>query len=95
MEEIEKTTTGPERKAALCGLLEKEAELIAGIGQHRLSAGREAQEKAVERFLDAVSRQRCIHSIYTRRGVHLVIALFHRSHSKASHIVCLPPMLPE
>ena len=65
LEEIEKTTTGPERKAALCGLLEKEAELIAGIGQHRLSAGREAQEKAVERFLDAVSR---IHSIYTRRG---------------------------
>ena len=92
MEEIEKTTTGPERKAALCGLLEKEAELIAGIGQHRLSAGREAQEKAVERFLDAVSR---IHSIYTRRGVHLVIALFHRSPSKASHIVCLPPMLPK
>ena len=55
LERINSTTSGAERKAALCALLEKEAELIAGIGQHRSVAGREASERTVERFLDAVS----------------------------------------
>jgi hypothetical protein len=55
LERINSTTTGPERKAALCALLEREAELIAGISQHRTVAGTAAQEKAVERFLDATA----------------------------------------
>ena len=55
LERINSTTSGAERKAALCSLLEKEAELIAGIGQHRTAAGTAACEKAVEKFLDAVS----------------------------------------
>ena len=52
---INETTSGPERKAALCGLLEQEAQLIASIGKHKIEAGKEHQKKAVERFLDAVS----------------------------------------
>ena len=55
LDRINSTTSGAERKAALCGLLEQEAELIAGIGQHRLMAGREAEEKSVHKFLEAVS----------------------------------------
>ena len=58
MERINSTTSGAERKAALCALLEREAELIAGIGQHRTVAGRAGRERAVERFLDAVSGAR-------------------------------------
>ena len=56
LDHINSTTSGAERKAALCALLEKEAELIAGIGQHRLVAGQAAQDRAGERFLEAVSR---------------------------------------
>ena len=52
---INETTSGPERKAALCGLLEQEAQLIASIGKHKIEAGKEHKKKAVERFLDAVS----------------------------------------
>jgi hypothetical protein len=55
LDRINSTTTGAERKAALCSLLEQEAELIAGIGQHRLEAGRQAQDRTVERFLDATA----------------------------------------
>lgn len=55
LDRINSTTSGAERKAALCALLEQEAELIAGIGQHRMVAGREAMDKTVQRFLEAVS----------------------------------------
>ena len=52
---INETTTGPERKAALCQLLEKEAQLIASIGRHKIVAGRDIKEKQIRAFLNAVS----------------------------------------
>ncbi|XP_021240471.1 IQ and ubiquitin-like domain-containing protein isoform X3 [Numida meleagris] len=51
MERINRTLTGAERKAALCGLLEQETELIASIGRHKLNAEEENQQKAVLHFL--------------------------------------------
>ncbi|NXL89633.1 IQUB protein, partial [Alectura lathami] len=51
-EQINRTLTGAERKAALCGLLEEETQLIASIGRHKLNADEENQQKAVLRFLD-------------------------------------------
>ncbi|XP_040405704.1 IQ and ubiquitin-like domain-containing protein isoform X2 [Cygnus olor] len=51
IERINGTLTGAERKAALCGLLEQEAQLIASIGRHKLSADEENQQKAVLHFL--------------------------------------------
>ncbi|KAF7246473.1 IQ and ubiquitin-like domain-containing protein [Varanus komodoensis] len=55
LERINSTFTGAERKAALCGLLEKEAQLIASIGRHKINADEENQEKAVLFFLEKVS----------------------------------------
>ncbi len=52
---INQTTSGPERKAALCDLLEHESQLIASIGKHKIEAGKEHKSMAVQRFLDAVS----------------------------------------
>ena len=52
---INETMTGAERKAALCSLLEQEAQLIASIGQHKNAAARENKQKNTKRFLDAVS----------------------------------------
>ena len=52
---INETTRGAERKAALCSLLEQEAQLIASIGQHKNVAAKESKEKNTKRFLDAVS----------------------------------------
>ena len=52
---INETTSGAERKAALCALLEQEAQLIASIGQHKNVAAKESKEKNTKRFLDAVS----------------------------------------
>lgn len=54
-EQINRSLTGAERKAALCGLLEQEAQLIASIGRHKLNADEENQQKAILRFLDKVS----------------------------------------
>lgn len=54
-ERINRTFTGAERKAALCGLLEEEAQLIASIGRHKLNADEENQHKAILNFLDKVS----------------------------------------
>lgn len=55
MERINRTLTGAERKAALCGLLEQETQLIASIGRHKLNADEDNQQKAVLHFLDKVS----------------------------------------
>ncbi|XP_068788113.1 IQ motif and ubiquitin-like domain-containing protein isoform X3 [Struthio camelus] len=52
IEWINRTLTGPARKAALCGLLEQEAQLIASIGRYKLDADEEKQQKAVLQFLD-------------------------------------------
>uniref|UniRef100_H2YGU7 IQ motif and ubiquitin-like domain-containing protein n=1 Tax=Ciona savignyi TaxID=51511 RepID=H2YGU7_CIOSA len=43
---------GPERKAALCALLEQETQLIASIGRHELSAAKNNKEKRIQNFLD-------------------------------------------
>ncbi|KFQ79075.1 IQ and ubiquitin-like domain-containing protein, partial [Phaethon lepturus] len=51
-ERINRTLTGAERKAAFCGLLEQEAQLIASIGRHKLNADEENQQKAILCFLD-------------------------------------------
>lgn len=63
---INETMTGAERKAALCSLLEQEAQLIASIGQHKNAAVRENKDKNTKRFLDAVSGSRSYyHSLHT------------------------------
>ena len=54
MKRINACTSGPERKAALCGLLEQEAQLIASIGRHRITANQENKVEETHRLLDAV-----------------------------------------
>ncbi|NXV87225.1 IQUB protein, partial [Calonectris borealis] len=51
-ERINRTLTGAERKAAFCGLLEQEAQLISSIGRHKLNADEGNQQKAILHFLD-------------------------------------------
>ncbi|NXA30804.1 IQUB protein, partial [Eudromia elegans] len=48
---INKSFTGAERKAALCGLLEQEAKLIASIGRYKLDTDEENRQKTILRFL--------------------------------------------
>lgn len=55
LERINNTTTGPERKSALCELLKQEADLIASIGRHKVVASEEIEEKQIKQFLQAVS----------------------------------------
>ena len=52
---INQSTSGPERKAALCMLLEQEAHLIASIGRHKLVANDKGKEAQIRKFLEAVS----------------------------------------
>ncbi|XP_020618722.1 IQ and ubiquitin-like domain-containing protein [Orbicella faveolata] len=49
---IDELYAGPERKAALVGLLEQEAYLIASIDRHKLSADEENRDKRVKNFLN-------------------------------------------
>ncbi|NWH60570.1 IQUB protein, partial [Geococcyx californianus] len=51
-ERINRTLTGAERKAALCELLEQEAQLIASIGRRKFNADEKNRKKAILRFLD-------------------------------------------
>ncbi|NXA98412.1 IQUB protein, partial [Melanocharis versteri] len=51
-EQINRTLTGAERKAALCALLEEETQLIACIGMHKLDANVENQQKAILQLLE-------------------------------------------
>ena len=51
---IDATTTGPERKAALCSLLELEAQLIASIGRHKVVADQYNKDADSIRFLNKV-----------------------------------------
>ena len=51
---IDELYSGPERKAALVGLLEQEAYLIASIDRHKLSADEENRDKRVKNFLNKV-----------------------------------------
>ncbi len=52
---INATTSGPERKAALCMLLEQEAHLIASIGRHKMVANEKGKEGQIKAFLESVS----------------------------------------
>ena len=52
---INQTTSGAARKAALCGLLEQEAQLIASVGRHKIVADVENRQKRIHTFLDNVS----------------------------------------
>ena len=52
---INQTTSGAARKAALCGLLEQEAQLIASVGRHKIVADVENKQKRIQTFLDTVS----------------------------------------
>lgn len=54
MDRIEQLYSGPERKAALIGLVEQEAYLIASIDRHKIAAGTENTNKKVKAFLDKV-----------------------------------------
>ena len=54
LQRIDETTSGPERKAALCALLEQEAQLIASIGRHKIAAGEKNKEQDIKNFLDKV-----------------------------------------
>ena len=55
LQHINATTSGAERKAALCALLEQEAQLIASIGRHKSHAREEGKERDTKKFLDTVS----------------------------------------
>lgn len=55
LERINSTFSGAERKAALCALLEKEAQLIASIGRHKINADELNQQQAIMAFLEKVS----------------------------------------
>ncbi|NWJ10938.1 IQUB protein, partial [Crypturellus undulatus] len=48
---INENLTGAERKAALCGLLDQEAQLIASIGRYKLDTDEENRQQAILRFL--------------------------------------------
>jgi hypothetical protein len=54
MGRIEQLYSGAERKAALIGLVEQEAYLIASIDRHKISASNENMDKKVKSFLDKV-----------------------------------------
>ncbi|XP_018413236.1 PREDICTED: IQ and ubiquitin-like domain-containing protein [Nanorana parkeri] len=52
VERINQQYTGAERKAALCALLEQETQLISSIGRHKIDAGEESQQKAIQSLLN-------------------------------------------
>ncbi|XP_013927310.1 PREDICTED: IQ and ubiquitin-like domain-containing protein [Thamnophis sirtalis] len=58
LEGINCTFSGAERKAALCGLLEKETQLIACIGRHKINAAEDNHEKAILSFLEKCAEPR-------------------------------------
>ncbi|KAM4874324.1 IQ motif and ubiquitin-like domain-containing protein [Thomomys bottae] len=55
---INQYSTGAERKACLCELLEKETQLIASIGRYRDAALKERQEASIQAFLSKCSSPR-------------------------------------
>ena len=64
LDRINQTTSGAERKAALCMLLEQEAHLIASIGKHKISAKEDMREDQIRKFLDTVSVTQSVSSPY-------------------------------
>lgn len=57
---IDELYSGPERKAALVGLLEQEAHLIASIDRHKLVADEENRDKRIKSFLNKVLFNLCV-----------------------------------
>ncbi|KAM3926857.1 IQ motif and ubiquitin-like domain-containing protein [Leptodactylus fuscus] len=55
VDRIDQMYTGAERKAALCALLEQETHLISSIGRHKIDAGEENQQKAIQNLLNKCS----------------------------------------
>ena len=60
MARIDELYSGPERKAALVGLLEQEAHLIASIDRHKLAADEENRDKRIKGFLNKVWLNLCL-----------------------------------
>ena len=54
LEYINSVCEGAERKAALCGLMEQEAELIASISRHKIQADANNTETGIMQFLNKV-----------------------------------------
>ncbi len=52
---INSVCEGAERKAALCGLMEQEGELIASIGRHKIQADAKNSERGIMQFLNKVT----------------------------------------
>ncbi|XP_063783249.1 IQ and ubiquitin-like domain-containing protein isoform X2 [Pseudophryne corroboree] len=52
VERINQTYTGAERKAALCGLLDQETQMISSIGRHKINAGEENHVKVIQSLLN-------------------------------------------
>ena len=61
---INSSLFGPERKAALCQLLEKEAELIASIGRHKLVADKHQEKLQIKHLLNTVNEQTIILELF-------------------------------
>lgn len=57
MGDINDQFTGPERKAALCALLEQETQLIGSIDRRKIDAYKEGKEKKIMQFLNKVSKR--------------------------------------
>lgn len=57
-QQINSSLKGAERKAALCALLEKETNLIADIGRHRIAFNSTKHDKTIRIFLEKVRVQR-------------------------------------
>ena len=57
---IDEHYSGPERKAALVGLLEQEAHLTASIDRHKLVADEENRDKRIKSFLNKVLFNLCV-----------------------------------
>ena len=57
---IDELYSGPERKAALVGLLEQEAHPIASIDRHKLVADEENRDKRIKSFLNKVLFNLCV-----------------------------------
>ncbi|XP_065845385.1 IQ motif and ubiquitin-like domain-containing protein [Oscarella lobularis] len=55
---IDESLKGPERKAALCSLLEQEAELIASIGRHQIVADDDRRRQNIRKILEKAASPR-------------------------------------
>ena len=58
---IDSTLSGAERKAALCQLLDQEAQLLATIGRLKLEADSENRLRSITDFLERVTESCIFH----------------------------------